>query len=112
MRSSPAHNLADVARGHGGGRPAEPNSECADRGNRTEVNLAQGQYAPAEPLRQRVLAIREKALGPDHPLVAVGLENLVGPYRRTRRGRVAQELESRAASIRASSDGWPKRTRW
>ena len=27
----------------------------------------QGRYAQAEPLYQRALAIREKALGPDHP---------------------------------------------
>ena len=32
----------------------------------------QGQYASAEPLYKRALAIREKALGPDHPSVATG----------------------------------------
>ena len=36
----------------------------------------QGQYAQAEPLYKRALAIAEKALGPDHPLVATNLNNL------------------------------------
>ena len=31
----------------------------------------QGRYAEAEPLYKRALAIREKALGPDHPDVAL-----------------------------------------
>jgi tetratricopeptide (TPR) repeat protein len=30
----------------------------------------QGEYAAAEPLYKRALAIRDKALGPEHPLVA------------------------------------------
>ena len=40
---------------------------------------AQGRYAEAEPLYKRALAIREKALGPDHPDVsysALGLARL------------------------------------
>ncbi len=36
----------------------------------------QGQYGQAEPLCKRSLAIREKALGPDHPNVAESLNNL------------------------------------
>ena len=35
-----------------------------------------GDYAAAEPLYRRALAIREKALGPDHPNVALSLNNL------------------------------------
>ena len=35
---------------------------------------AQGRYADAEPLYKRALAIREKALGPDHPDVAHSAE--------------------------------------
>ena len=37
---------------------------------------AQGKYAKAEPHYRRALAIREKALGPDHPDVATSLNNL------------------------------------
>lgn len=35
-----------------------------------------GQYARAESLFTRALAIRERALGPDHPEVAASLNNL------------------------------------
>ncbi|MCP4546536.1 MAG: tetratricopeptide repeat protein, partial [bacterium] len=37
----------------------------------------QGKYANAEPLYKRALAMREKALGPQHPDVAQILNNLV-----------------------------------
>ncbi len=40
----------------------------------------QGQYAQAIPLAQRVLAIREKSLGLDHPDVAQSLNNLAALY--------------------------------
>ena len=35
----------------------------------------QGRYKDAEPLSKRCQAIREKALGPEHPDVAVTLNN-------------------------------------
>ena len=41
----------------------------------------QGRYAEAEPLYKRSLAIWEKALGPDHPDVALSLNNLADLYR-------------------------------
>jgi hypothetical protein len=59
------------------------------------------QYVQAEPLYKRSLAIKEKALGPDHPDVATSLENLANLYRATERDRGAVELEKRAARIRA-----------
>ena len=37
---------------------------------------AQENYAEAEPLYRRALAIREKTLGPDHPDTAASLNNL------------------------------------
>jgi hypothetical protein len=40
----------------------------------------QGKYAEAEPLYSRELAIREKALGSEHPDVARTLNNLAGLY--------------------------------
>jgi tetratricopeptide (TPR) repeat protein len=61
----------------------------------------QGRYREAEPLFKRSLAIREKALGPDHPNVATSLENLAALYRKTNHGNEAQALEKRAAAIRA-----------
>ena len=42
--------------------------------------MAQGKYAEAEPLFKRALAIREKALGKDHPDVATSLNNLALLY--------------------------------
>jgi tetratricopeptide (TPR) repeat protein len=41
---------------------------------------AQGRYAEAEPPLKRALAIYEKTLGPDHPSVATGLNNLASLY--------------------------------
>ena len=54
-----------------------------------------------EPLYKRALAIREKALGPEHPDVAQSLENYAALLRDTGRGAEAVELEARATAIRA-----------
>ena len=62
---------------------------------------AQGRYAEAEPLYQRSLAIREKALGPEHPAVATSLENYADLLRKTGRVSEATEMEARAKTIRA-----------
>ena len=40
----------------------------------------QGKYAEAIPLAQRVLSIREKTLGPEHPDAATSLNNLAELY--------------------------------
>ena len=58
--------------------------------------LDAGQYAEAEPLLERALAIPEKALGPEHPDVA-GLNNLASLYhaRPLRRGRAALPARAR-----------------
>ncbi len=62
---------------------------------------AQGNYAAAEPLYLRSLAIREKALGPEHPYVALSLENYAVLLRGTGRPKKAAEMEARAKAIRA-----------
>lgn len=54
----------------------------------------QGQYAQAEPLCKRSLAIREKALGPDHPDVAHEPEQSRGTVRHTTRNRASRLLAS------------------
>jgi tetratricopeptide (TPR) repeat protein len=41
----------------------------------------QGQYAKAEPLYERALAIRKKNLGAEHPDVATSLNNMAELYR-------------------------------
>ncbi len=49
-----------------------------------------GRYDEAEPLYKRSLAIREKALGPEHPDVAASLENYAALLRVTQRGQEPQ----------------------
>ncbi len=69
--------------------------------NLAKLYRAQGRYAEAEPLYKRSLAIREKALGPEHPNVATSLENYANLLRET--GRTAEEagkMEARAKTIR------------
>ena len=48
--------------------------------------LMQGKYKQAEPLYERSQAIREKALGPDHPHVAAVLSNRASLLRKQVRG--------------------------
>ena len=52
-----------------------------------------------EPLYKRALAIREKALGPDHPDVAKSLNNLAGLYREQGRYADAEPLFKRSLAI-------------
>ena len=53
----------------------------------------QGQYAKAEPLYQRALAIWEKALGPEHPELLKSLENYAVLLRDIGRPKEAEALE-------------------
>jgi tetratricopeptide (TPR) repeat protein len=61
---------------------------------------AQGKYSEAEPLFKRALAIKEKALGPEHLSVATTLENYAALLRKTNREVEAIKLEARAKAIR------------
>ncbi len=69
--------------------------------NLAALYQAQGNYAEAEPLYRRSLAIMEKALGPEHPNVATNLENYAALLRETGRADEAAEMEARAKAIRA-----------
>ena len=60
-----------------------------------------GRDGEAEPLYQRALAIREKALGPEHPDVATSLENYADLLRKTGRVSEATKMEARAKAIGA-----------
>jgi tetratricopeptide (TPR) repeat protein len=60
---------------------------------------SQLKYADAEPLYQRVLAIREKALGPTHPDVAKTLYNLAKLYQAQGQYAKAEPLYQRALAI-------------
>jgi|ERR1039458_1768107 hypothetical protein len=52
-------------------------------------------YVEAEPLHQRALAIREKALGPDHPSTAISVRNCALFLRERGRAAEAEKLEAR-----------------
>ena len=70
-----------------------------------EVYSSQGRYAEAEPLYQRSLAIREKALGPEHPSVAIALGNLGKLYRAQGNWSEAEPPLDRALAILERSLG-------
>ena len=64
-----------------------------------------GKYAEAIPFAQRALAIREKALGPDHPDVAELLDNLGLLYTGQARYADAEPLYKRSLVITEKSIG-------
>jgi tetratricopeptide (TPR) repeat protein len=61
----------------------------------------QGQYAQAEMLYMRSLAILEKTLGQNHPDVVNSLVNIAALYRKTGREADAVRIEERIAASRA-----------
>ena len=63
----------------------------------------QGNYAEAEPLYMRSLAIIEKVLGSEHPHVVMSLENYAALLRDIGRGDEAETLEARANTIRVKA---------
>jgi len=63
----------------------------------------QGNDFAAGVLFSRAISNWEKSLGPEHPIVAVGLEDYAAFLRHTGRAEEAQELEVRAAAIRAKN---------
>jgi hypothetical protein len=68
-----------------------------------QVYVEEGEYAKADPLYTRVLAIRERKLGPNHPDVAASLDNLAALDRKLGKADAATVLETRAKTIRASA---------
>ncbi len=68
--------------------------------NLAALYYSQGNYAESEPLFKRSLAIREKALGPGHLDVVMGLQNYAELLRKTNREAEAEKLEVRAQAIR------------
>ena len=62
-------------------------------------------YAEAEPLMRRALAIDEGSYGPDHPNVAIRLNNLAGLLQDTNRLSEAEPLMRRALAIAEGSYG-------
>jgi tetratricopeptide (TPR) repeat protein len=62
--------------------------------------INQGQYAAAIPLAERALAIREKVLGQEHPLVATSLNNLANLYQDMGNYQKVEPLFQRSLAIR------------
>jgi len=69
-----------------------------------EFNSA-GRYGEAEPLYRRALAIRERALGPDHPDTAKSLNDVANVLEETGRYGEAESLYRRALAIREQALG-------
>ena len=67
--------------------------------NLMELYYEQGKYAQAEPLHQQCLAIREAALGKNHPDVANSLNNLAGLYVSQGKYAAAEPLFQRSLAI-------------
>ena len=65
--------------------------------------------AKAEPLYKRSLAILEEKLGPDHPNVGTGLNNLAELYKAQNRDYEAAVLKRRAAEIYSRLKGPAKK---
>src|SRR5580700_11430318 len=80
--------------------PSLAQSRKADELSRRVIELYQaGRYAEAIPLAQQLLAIREKVLGPDHPVVVVALNVLGWLYGNQGRYTEAEPLYKRALAI-------------
>ena len=62
-------------------------------------------YDAAEPLAKRALEIREKALGPNHPDVAVSLNGLVNVWRKQGKLAEAEPVAKRGLEIREKALG-------
>ena len=76
--------------------------------NLAQLYETQGRYDEAESLYQRALATRERVLGPDHPRVALSLNNLARLYL----SRAATVKPSRSANALwpAGSERWAPTT--
>jgi CHAT domain-containing protein/Tfp pilus assembly protein PilF len=96
---------------HGGARPPSSASdqaaiEEAKRLNTLEKKLyGGGKFQEAIPLMERILALRERALGPHHPDVAESLNNLAILYQAQGAYTKAQPLLLRALDIREKALG-------
>ncbi len=86
-----SRSLSPTFPGRKGGRPVKVRANV-------EINF-QFLSSPAELLFKRALAIREKALGPEHPDVATSLNSLAGLYRTQAKYTLAEPLLKRALAI-------------
>ncbi|WP_437758328.1 CHAT domain-containing protein [Sorangium sp. So ce1389] len=89
-----------------GATPSADALEEAARLNRDVVALyGQGRFDAAIPLAERVLGLREKALGKEHPEVAASLDSLAALYTAKEDYARAEPLYRRALAIREKALG-------
>jgi tetratricopeptide (TPR) repeat protein len=74
-------------------------NEAAELNQTIDELYQAGRYAEAIPLALKVLDIQEKALGPDHPAVAIALDRLADLYVKRHRYTEAEPLYKRAIEI-------------
>jgi tetratricopeptide (TPR) repeat protein len=67
--------------------------------------MVHARLAEARPLEERALAITETAYGPDHPAVAIRLNNLAATLRDLGEPRQARPLLERALAITETAYG-------
>ena len=84
---------------------AEPNDKAAELNKRVARLYRAGKYAEATVVAHRILAIREKALGPEHPHVAASLNLLAEVHSLQGRHGEAEPLLKRALAIREKALG-------
>jgi CHAT domain-containing protein/Tfp pilus assembly protein PilF len=80
-------------------------ADAAALNAQVEQLYTQGRYSEAVPLAQRVLRIREAALGPNHPDVAASLNNLAILYQSQGLYSDAEPLFKRALTINEKAFG-------
>jgi len=74
-------------------------------GGVASVRRARGDLEGAQALDRRAIEINEAVLGPDHPDVAIGLNNLAGSYFSQGKYDLAEPLWRRALAIREKAFG-------
>jgi tetratricopeptide (TPR) repeat protein len=85
---------------------AESGEDPSESLNKQVVTLyQQGRYSEATEIAEEVLQLREKALGPDHPDVAISLNNLAAIYEAQGKHGEAEALYKRSLEIREKALG-------
>jgi tetratricopeptide (TPR) repeat protein len=85
--------------------PADAAAEADALSRKVEALHRSGRYAEAIVLAEKVVALREKALGPEHPDTALSLNNLAELYEATGAYAKAEPLYRRALAIREKTFG-------
>src|SRR5262249_43042973 len=103
--SGKAAALALLLLGNASISAAQPGDEASELNKKLMELYSAGRYADAVPVAQQIVAIREKALGRDHPNVATSLNNLATLYLHYGRYADAEPLYQRSLAIREKALG-------